>query len=132
ADYTPAQIVCIDVVPSRLATARKAISDAGLERRITVCAASILDIPVESGSIELVWSRDMLGDGFPIPPAMRECCRVLRPGGLMLVYKTFAGELLEPREAGRLLRAYGTAPEDVARELESMSTTHAERAFVDA
>ncbi len=132
AEHTPAQIVCIDVAPSRLATARKAVQDAGLEQRITVREASILDIPVESGSIDLVWSRDMLGDGFPIPPAVRECYRVLRPGGAMLVYKTFAGELLEPGEAVRLLRAYGTAPEDVARELESTSTTHAEQAFVDA
>jgi SAM-dependent methyltransferase len=132
AERTPARIVCLDVVPSRLAAARKAVQDAGLERRITVLGASILDIPVESGSIDLVWSRDMLGAGFPIPPAVRECHRVLRPGGAMLVYKTFAGELLEPREAARLLRAYGTAPEDVARDLERMSTTHAERAFVDA
>jgi SAM-dependent methyltransferase len=132
AERTPARIVCLDVVPSRLAAARKAVQDAGLERRITVLEASILDIPVASGSVDLVWSRDMLGDGFPIPPAIRECHRVLRPGGAMLVYKTFAGDLLEPREAVRLLRAYGTAPEDVARELESMSTTHAERAFVGA
>lgn len=132
AEYTPAQIVCIDVVPSLLATARKAVHDAGLEQRITVQPASILDIPVESGSIDLVWCRDMLGDGFPIPPAVQECYRVLRPGGAMLVYKTFAGESLEPREAARLWRGLGTAPEDVARELEDMSTAPTEQAFLAA
>jgi ubiquinone/menaquinone biosynthesis C-methylase UbiE len=131
-EYTPSRILCIDVVPSLLATARKAVQDAGLEQRVTVREASILDIPVESGSIDLVWCRDMLGDGFPIPPAIDECYRVLRPGGTMLVYKTFAGELLEPREAVRLLRGLGTALEDVATDLESMSTAQAERAFLDA
>jgi len=118
AQRTPARILAIDVVPSLLATTRKAVQEASLEQRITVRAASILDIPVESGSIDLVWCRDMLGDGFPIPPALRECYRVLRSGGAMLVYKTFAGELLEPREAARLLRGLGAAPEDVATDIE--------------
>jgi len=106
AERTPARILAIDLVPGLLATTTKAVADAGLEHRIIVWKASILDIPVESAAIDLVWCRDMLGDGFPIPPAVRECYRVLRPGGAMLVYKTFAGELLEPREAERLYRAW--------------------------
>ena len=129
---TPSRILAIDVVPSLLATTRQAVREAGLDQRITVQEASILALPVESNSLDLVWCRDMLGDGFPIPPAVQECCRVLRPGGAMLVYKTFAGESLEPREAARLLRGLGTPPEHLSAELERMSTDHAERAFLDA
>jgi len=95
AERTPSQILAIDLVPSLLATTMEAVKAAGLEQRITVRKASILDIPVESGSVDFIWCRDMLGDGFPIPPAVRECYRILRPGGRMLVYKTFAGEFLE-------------------------------------
>ncbi len=68
----------------------------------------------------------MLGDGFPIPPAVRECYRVLRPGGAMLVYKTFAGDLLEPKEAARLYRGLGGGT------LEEERMEHAEAAFRDA
>jgi len=57
AERTPAQVLCIDVVPSLLATARKAVHDAGLQQRITVEAASILDIPVESGRIDALISN---------------------------------------------------------------------------
>jgi len=132
AECTPSQILAIDVVASLLATTRQVVQEAGLEQRVTVQPASILQIPVESGSIDLVWCRDMLGDGFPIPPAVQECCRVLRPGGAMLVYKTFAGELLEAREAARLLRGLGTPPEHLATEIERLSMEHAERAFLAA
>ena len=36
---------------------------------------------------------------------MRECARVLKPGGWMLVYQTFAGDHLEPLEADRIFKA---------------------------
>lgn len=124
--YTSAHILAIDVVPSLLATTRDTVQAAGLEDRIAVREASILDIPLDSGSVDLVWCRDMLGDGFPIPPAVRECHRVLRPGGAMLVYKTFGGDLLEPREAARLYRGLG------GDALEQKRMAHAERAFLDA
>ena len=108
AGCTPARILAIDPVPSLLAATRETVQMAGMGGRIAILRGSIMALPLASGSVDLVWSSDMLGDGFPIPPAIRECYRVLRPGGGMLVYKTFAGELLEPREAERLYRALGS------------------------
>ena len=115
-------VLALDVTPSLLATTEDAVRAAGLERRIAVCRASIQALPLPSDSIDFVWSRDMLGAGFPIPPAVPECWRVLRPGGAMLVYKTFAGDLLEPREAARLYGSRGGTPEEER-------TEYAEAAF---
>ena len=67
----------------------------------------------------------MLGQVENLPKAVAECVRVLKPGAHMLVFNTFAGELLEPREADRLYRALSIVPEN-------MSPTHAEEVFAGA
>jgi ubiquinone/menaquinone biosynthesis C-methylase UbiE len=56
---------------------------------------------------------------------LAECARVLKPGGSMLVYQTFATELLEPGEAARL---YGPLAVVAA----NMSTAAFETACRDA
>ncbi|OGF53103.1 MAG: hypothetical protein A2Z21_05735 [Candidatus Fraserbacteria bacterium RBG_16_55_9] len=50
-----------------------------------------------------------------------ECTRVLKPGGQMLVFMTFATNLLEPQEALRLYAPLAIVPEN-------MSTEHFENA----
>jgi hypothetical protein len=43
-----------------------------------------------------------------------ECARVLRPGGSMLVYQTFATEALEPEEAKRFFAAAATRADSMS------------------
>jgi len=49
----------------------------------------------------------MLNHVSPPEPAIRECRRVLRPGGAMMVFQTFAGDSLERLEAARLYQMPG-------------------------
>lgn len=65
------------------------------------------DLPVEDGSVDLVWCRDVLVHVEPLEAAYGEFRRVLRPGGHVVVYQMFATELLEPAEAAWLLPVMG-------------------------
>jgi ubiquinone/menaquinone biosynthesis C-methylase UbiE len=120
-----AHVLAIDVVSAAIEGTIERAKSAGLESRVAVQRAGIHHIPAGSASYDVVWCRDMLNHVRDLVPAMRECYRVLRPGGAMLLYQTFAGEMLEPREAVRLYRGQGIVPEN-------MSTEYVEQAFSEA
>jgi SAM-dependent methyltransferase len=67
-------------------------------------------LPLESGTVDLVWCRDVLAHVADLDRAYAEFRRVLRPGGRVLVYQMFGTERLEPLEADRLWRAMGVVP----------------------
>jgi SAM-dependent methyltransferase len=64
-------------------------------------------IPLPSGSADLVWCRDVLSLVEDVDAAYREFRRVLKPGGLVLIYQMFTTSLLEPAEAAFLLPVMG-------------------------
>jgi ubiquinone/menaquinone biosynthesis C-methylase UbiE len=101
--------VAVDPIPRHAALARATIAEAGLSDRIAVEQAGIEALPLADAAVDHVWCRDMLNH-VDLPRGLAECRRVLRPDGGMLVYQTFATELLEPREAERLFRAMAIVP----------------------
>lgn len=70
--------------------------------RVQFVQGSIEQIPLADESADIVWCRDMLVHVADLGPALRECARILRPAGRMLVYTTLETELMEAREAERL------------------------------
>ena len=120
-----AHVLAVDLTAERVRATAQAVQEAGLADRVGVCRGSIHDLPMTTASVDLVWCRDMLNHVSPLEPAIRECRRVLRPGGAMMVFQTFAGDLLEPLEAARLYSAMVIEPDN-------MSVEHAERAFAAA
>jgi ubiquinone/menaquinone biosynthesis C-methylase UbiE len=112
------QVLACDLIPRRLEDARERIAKEGLEGEIRVIGAPIESLPLEGEAVDYVWCRDMLNH-VRLGDALAECARVLKARGRMLVYQTFATELLEPREAERLFSA-------VAIVLENMSRAHFE------
>jgi len=125
AERCGAHVLAIDIVPSLLTVAVERIKAAGLQDRIEVREASIYQIPTASDSYDVVWCRDMLNHMHDPLAALQECYRVLQPGGSMLLFQVFAGELLEPREAERLYRALGIIPYNMVIE-------HVEHACTEA
>lgn len=65
------------------------------------------DLPVASGSADLVWCRDVLCLVEDLGRAYREFRRVLKPGGRVMVYQMFATSRLESAEAAFLLPVMG-------------------------
>ena len=111
--HVGASVLALDVIPAAVAGAHDQVTAQGLEERVVVRQAAIEQIPAASGRYDVVWCRDMLNHVADLASALRECARVLRPGGLLLLFQTFAGDLLEPREAARLYQALGLVPRNM-------------------
>lgn len=102
---TGCALIALDVSRHRAAETRNALG--ALRGAGVIVATSLAEaLPLRAGSVDVVWCRDML-NGVDLPRTMRECARVLRAGGHMLAYQSFATELLEPAEARRLTDPFG-------------------------
>jgi SAM-dependent methyltransferase len=77
------------------------------EGRVRFLRGTAEALPLEDGSVDLVWCRDILIHVADLERAYAELHRVLRPGGRALVYQTFATDRLGAREADWLWRALG-------------------------
>jgi ubiquinone/menaquinone biosynthesis C-methylase UbiE len=108
------RVIAADPIPRHLDWARERVTQEGVEDQVRVVEAAIETLPLEDGSVAHIWCRDMLNH-VRLPEALSECFRVLRRGGRMLVYQTFATDLCEPREASRLWSSMAMAPENMDR-----------------
>lgn len=98
------EMLGIDPVSRHIELARSLGSDT----RFEVGTAEAL--PVEDGSVDLVWCKDVLVHVSDLDRAYAEFQRVLRPGGKALVYQMFGTGLLEEREADWLWTTMGVVP----------------------
>lgn len=101
---------------ARRELARQAADLPGLGEAVRFELGSAENLPVDAAAVDLVWCRDVLVHVADLPRAYAEFRRVLRPGGRVLVYQMFATDLLEPREAERLLAVMGCVPASMAPE----------------
>lgn len=72
---------------------------------------TIDQIPLEDDSVDVVFSRDMLGHVEDLDGALTECRRVLTPSGSMLIHHMFGTPLLEPNEAARMCADLAMVPD---------------------
>jgi SAM-dependent methyltransferase len=98
------RVTGIDPVPRCVAAAR-ANAQPGDDVSFEVGTAE--DLPVASGSADLVWCRDVLSLASDLGAAYREISRVLKPGGRALIYQMFATDRLKAAEAAFLLPVMG-------------------------
>jgi SAM-dependent methyltransferase len=104
--------VALDPLPMYVERARAEVARAGLAPKPTVLQGAIEELPLEDGSADWIWCRDVLVHA-DVRRGLGECARVLRPRGRMVAYVTLATELLEPGEAGALVDAMALAPESL-------------------
>lgn len=98
------RVIGLDPVPLHVERAGARIADAGVAEAVEARLGAIEALPLADGSVDLVWCRDVLNH-VDLPRGLGECARVLRPGGRMLVYQTFATDALCEHEARRLYAA---------------------------
>jgi SAM-dependent methyltransferase len=108
-------VVAVDPVQLHVERARKRVEDDGLGDRIDVAEAALESLPFDDESFDYIWCRDVLNH-VELQHGLPECKRVLRSGGSMLVYQTFAAPGLEPLEAERLFAASANKPESMSPE----------------
>jgi ubiquinone/menaquinone biosynthesis C-methylase UbiE len=107
------RVVAVDPIPLHIERARTRVADEGLGDRIDVAGAALESLPLDDDSFDYIWCRDVLNH-VELDRALPECNRVLRAGGSMLVYQTFATEALEPEEAKRFFAAAATRAESMS------------------
>jgi SAM-dependent methyltransferase len=73
--------------------------------QVRLLRGDIEALPIASGSCDLVWCRDTLSCLGDCATALRECARVLRPGGGMVLYAVFAAETLAPGDRALVVDA---------------------------
>ena len=107
-------VSAIDPVPRHIQIAKDCIArqaaDVPHPGSVSFEVASAEHLPVETAGTDLIWCRDVLVHVEDLNQVYGEFRRVLKPGGHALVYQMFATNLLEPREAERLLPVMGCVP----------------------
>jgi SAM-dependent methyltransferase len=114
--------VGVDIVFQPL---RNALRERLAESKTEFVQADIERLPIRTGSVDFVWCRDMLVHVPDVVSGIKECSRILRDHGKMLVWITVATELMEHREAERLYEPLGIYAA-------SMSQKNLEGAFAQA
>jgi len=117
--------VGIDAVEVHVERARAAVDAAGAADRIEVQAGVLEELPFPDARFDFVWCRDVLEQVDDLDRALAESLRVLRDGGRMLVYTTFATDRLTLQDATLLDRHLGNVAENLDR-------TRVETAFARA
>ncbi len=105
------KVIAIDPVAANLERGRVRVAGHEFGRLVELRHGTIERIPLDDASVDLVFSRDMVNHIVEIDKALAECHRVLLPGGAMVIYQTFAGPRLEPREAAEIFESLATVPE---------------------
>jgi ubiquinone/menaquinone biosynthesis C-methylase UbiE len=108
-------VIGIDPLERNLVQARQNAVEKGLAGRVAFQPGRIEDIPFEAAVFDLVWCRDMLVHVVDLSQALKECVRVVKPGGAIMVYTTLATDLLEPKEAIRISSPLGVVVKNLDR-----------------
>lgn len=111
ASVTGCKVVALDLSAQCVVETRAAIGQAQAAR-VHIARAVAEALPLRHHSADSIWCRDMLNH-VDLPLTLRGCAAVLAPAGYMLVYQTFATELLEPSEARRLYEAFAIVPRNM-------------------
>ncbi|MFN8441579.1 MAG: class I SAM-dependent methyltransferase [Caldilineaceae bacterium] len=106
--------VGIDPVERHIRLCAETIAKFELGDRVSVQQGVVEQLPIEDTSIDFIWCRDVLVHIADLQVAFHECARVLNAGGKMLVYQTFATEMLSTDEAAWLYPRLLVMPQNMS------------------
>ena len=104
------RVLGVDLVSTWLPQGRADAATAGLDDQIAMVQADLEALPVADGACDLVWCRDVLSCVGDAGRMLRECARVLRPGGGMVLYAVFVTDQLAPGDRSLLVEGLGNSP----------------------
>jgi SAM-dependent methyltransferase len=107
--------VGVEPVAIHVERAHAAVDEAGLGDRITVHHGVMHELPYGNHHFDFVWCRDVLEQVDDLVAALSEVVRVMKPHARMLVYTTFATELLEGRDVEMMRRHLGNVDGNLDR-----------------
>lgn len=89
------------------------VEAAGLTDQISLYRGAIHDLPFDDDHFDFVWCRDVLEQVDDLDGALRELVRVMNAKARLLVYTTFATELLDGRDAEMMRRHLGNVEKNL-------------------
>jgi SAM-dependent methyltransferase len=104
------RVLGVDLVSTWLPKGRAEVAAAGLGGRVALVQGDLETLPIADGACDLVWCRDVLSCVGDAGRMLRECVRVLRPGGGMVLYAVFATDQLAPGDRSLLVEGLGNSP----------------------
>lgn len=104
------RVLGVEPVAQNLKRAEQVIAEQQMAQQVVSVAGTIEEIPAADATFDFIWCRDMLNHIPDLDSGLAECARVLKPGGAMLIYQTFATDLLEAQEAARLYADLAIVP----------------------
>ena len=104
------RVLGVDLVPAWLPKGMAEAASAGLGAQVALVQGDLEALPVADGTCDLVWCRDVLSCVGDAAKMLRECARVLRPGGGMVLYAVFTTDRLAPGDRSLLVEGLGNSP----------------------
>jgi SAM-dependent methyltransferase len=104
------RVLGVDLVGAWLPKGRADAEAAGLAGEVALVQGDLEALPVADGACDLVWCRDVLSCVEDPGRVLRECARVVRPGGGMVLYAVFATDQLAPADRALLVEGLGNSP----------------------
>ncbi len=104
----------VDPVARHIRLCAETIAKFELGDRVRVEQGVAERLPSAAAAIDFIWCRDVLTHVHDLRAAFKECARVLKAGGKMLVYQTFATDALATDEAAWLYPRLLAVPQNMA------------------
>ena len=104
------RVLGVDLVGSWLPGGRADAAAAGLASKVDLLQGDLEALPVADGVCDLVWCRDVLSCVEDAGRMLRECARVVRPGGGMVLYAVFATDELAPADRALVVEGLNNSP----------------------
>jgi ubiquinone/menaquinone biosynthesis C-methylase UbiE len=104
------RVIALDLLAHNLRLTRERIEAEAVTGSIHVVLGSLQSLPLRAQHVDLVWCGDMFNLVTDPARALRECARVLKPGGTVLIYSALATELLGTEEMARVCAPMGVNP----------------------
>jgi ubiquinone/menaquinone biosynthesis C-methylase UbiE len=104
------RVLGVDLVGAWLPKGRADAAAAGLAGEVLLVQGDLEALPVADGACDLVWCRDVLSCVEDAGRVLRECARVVRPGGGMVLYAVFVTDQLAPADRALLVEGLGNSP----------------------
>ena len=111
------RVVVVDPVQLNIDDALSAVAGHGSGDLVDVHRGKINQMPLDAGTVDVVFSRDMLGHVEDLDGALTECRRVLTTSGAMLIHEVFGTPLLEPAEKARICADLASVPDRLSVEI---------------
>ena len=80
----------VDLDPAMVNFCQQKVKKTGLQEKISLCCASISDLPYADGSFALVYARSVIHHWAEPEKGLQELCRIIDSGGVVIIHEPLA------------------------------------------